>query len=112
MKAGRHCLPLEISEATIQGRGAMFEDEFKKFRASLPSAEHHRHIRRFQGLDWMSDEEDWWVRGYVSWRRLEHNLHLEQQAKQRAAQRRYTRLLLARTADKKAARTKRRRKHK
>jgi predicted N-acyltransferase len=37
-------------------------------KLDLPSAEHRSHIRRFRGLDWLTDAEDVAVRGYVAFR--------------------------------------------
>jgi hypothetical protein len=37
---------------------------------NLPSAEHRGHIRRFRGLEFLTDEEDVALRGWVVWKRL------------------------------------------
>jgi hypothetical protein len=39
------------------------------WKKHLPSAEHRRHIRRFRGLDWLTDAEDVALRGFVTWKR-------------------------------------------
>jgi hypothetical protein len=53
------------------------DDEWKKARdwvKDLPSPEHRRHIRLFQGLADLTDEQDVALRGYVVWKRLNHAL--------------------------------------
>jgi hypothetical protein len=38
------------------------------WKKSLPSAEHRRHIRIFEGLTFLTDAQDVALRGYVAWK--------------------------------------------
>ena len=39
------------------------------WKDDLPSPEHRGYIRRFRGLDWLTDEQDVAPRGWVRWKR-------------------------------------------
>jgi pyrimidine operon attenuation protein/uracil phosphoribosyltransferase len=43
-------------------------ERLRNWKQDLPSPEHRRHIRLFQGLEWMTDEQDVALQGYVLWR--------------------------------------------